>query len=293
MKKRNIILSIVLIIVAAIAIIVTAIVVNVLNEPKVEISFENSNNIPSGELRKVRENLSSAIRKNTTDFDSNKVYQGAATNYNEEVADEMTTASFIVNFDEIRESYFVSVTWPDSNDGSPNLMIACALLDGKYPETPCETEANSSFDIVSYLPYTGLTDAGESYTVNAEYNNDGELYLDIKTDGDAEKTLMAAKSWISGLGFDANELQYFVKADKYIQTNNANTSDENVNQNLPYFLPNMFKVYPVVDNGVVSTIKAEIAGCTDAQTDEAEAQILEYLNAHGINYPVEFEYCAV
>ena len=83
-----------------------------------------------------------------------------------------------------------------------------------------------------------------------------------------------------------------VSSSTHTSAGTADTNDTNVNANLPYFVPNIYKVYPVVDeNNNVVSIKAELSGCTDYQTNPQEEQVMEYLNSKNISYPVEFEYC--
>ena len=291
-----------------IGIVIVAIMVNFLSEPKVRIEFSGNRNIPTGELRDIRERLSGVIEANTENFDGNTVYVGKARDYKEEVDGEFTTATFIVDFDDIKQSYLVTVTWPDPDDGSPNMYISCPILDSKYPETKCVTEANSSTEIISYLPYTGKLADGRKYEMTYNYSNNG-YYITVNVDscGDTkivEEALKEAKNWLGGFGFDLSNYLFFAPTDicngvaskdipySYVIANHATTNDENVNKYLPYFIPGMYNVYPVVDeNNNVTSIQAELSGCTDYQTDPMEEQVHDYLNGYGINYPVEFEYC--
>ena len=278
-------------VVAVIVIVIVAVMFIIGSEPKVEIVFDEKNNIPSGEIKKVREKLVDVIRNNTENFDSTVVYRGIANNYKETSKDKTNTANFVVDFDSISESYKVSVTWPDPNDGSPNIVISCALLDGKYPETKCMTESNSSSDITGYLPYIGEDADGKKYKISAKYDG-GDLYLEIKTNGDAGQAVIAAKKWLNSLNFNPDDYLLYISSKQYLQINHAKTSDANVNKNLPYFMPGVYYVYPVVnDNNQVTSIRARLAGCTDAQTDPEETTVKEYLSSNKINYPVEFEYC--
>ena len=293
---------------AIIVIIVVAVVTNVLSEPKVKIEFPDGYNIPVDELRGVREYLSGVIESNTEDFDKNMVYVGKARDYKEETDGGSTTATFIVDFDDIRQSYSVAVTWPDPDDGSPNIYISCPLLDSKYPETPCVTEANSSTEIVGYLPYKGKLNDRE-YSVDMKYDED-KTYLEIEVDACKDKTilndaLVAVKEWISSVNLNQDDYLYYVLPDicngqailydfetDYVQANHAKTNDENVNKVLPYYIPEIFYVYPLVDeNNNVVSIKAKVPGCYEYQVEPGKEIVQKYLETYGINYPVEFEYC--
>lgn len=291
-----------------VVIIVIAVVSIINSEPKVKIEFGVEENIPAEELRGIREYLSGVIKDNTVDFSSGTIYVGKARKYEEEVYSDSTTATFIVDFDDIRQSYLVTVTWPNPDDGSPNISVSCPILDSKYPETECVTEANSSTDIISYLPYEGMLKNGKKYKVEDNYGNGG-FYLTVSVDacGDTvllEGALEAAKEWITSINLNPDDYLFFVPTSicegiasseipySYIIANHAKTNDENVNKYLPYFIPNMYNVYPVVDeNNNVTKIEAEVSGCTDYQTDPMERAVHDYLDGYGISYPVEFEYC--
>lgn len=284
------------------------IAINIVSEPKVKINFVEKNSIPSNEMMNIRKRMAGVIETNTEDYSDSVVYYGDARDYQEDISDNITTATFIVDFDEIKESYFVTVWWPNLDDDMPNVSISCPIYDSKYPETPCITETNSSLDLVSFLPYTGTLETGEKYEVTAEYNT-GDLYLNIKVDACGSLEIVdaafdAVKRWMTSLNFNPNEYLFYVPTGAcdngtgnglgyyYAQVNHANTNDANVNAALPYFMPGAFKVYPVVDeNNNVTSINAEYVGCTDYQTDPAEDNVTNYLKSKGISYPVNSEYC--
>ena len=292
---------------AIIVIVIVAVASLVGSEPKVRIEFDEKENIPTSELRNIREYLVGVIKSNTTDFDSSIVYVGKAREYNEQVDGNYTTATFIVDFDDIKESYQVEVTWPNPDDGSPNIIISCPIFDSKYPETPCTTESNSSREIMNFLPYVGKLSGGETYTVEGEYD-DGELYLEVVVDSCGDEAILsavleAAKKWITSISLDPDDYLLYVPGDicskdlilievPYIQANHAKTSDENVNKYLPYYIPDAFHVYPVVDSdNNVTSIRAEVPGCFEYQRQPGIEQVTSYLSTAGINYPVEFVEC--
>lgn len=276
---------------AIIIAVVIAIVVIINSEPKVKINFENETGIPGGEIRKIRENLVGVIRENTDDFDESIVYVGNARDYSELPGNIYTTAVFVVDFDEIKESYSVMVTWPDPDDGSPNIVISCPLLNSKYPDTPCVTESNSSKEITGFLPYEGVDTNGDKYKITIGYFA-SEPYLEVATDGDIQAAVDAAKKWVILFNFDPDDYLFYVRSGNYIQVNHARTKDAKVNDNLPYFIPGAYYVYPVVDeNNNVTSLNAELSGCTEYQTDSAESGIEYYLNSKGIDYPINYEYC--
>lgn len=291
----------------AVILIVVISVINIINsEPKVEINFAEKTNIPGKELREIRTILVGVIKRNTENFDGGTIYKGNARDYEESVSGDFTTANFIVDFDEIKESYAVAATWPDPDDGSPNINVSCPLLESKYPETPCSTEINSSSDIVGYLPYEGEVD-GKKYQIVGNYDS-GKFYVEIQVDscGDKallDKVLVAAKQWISSIYLNPDDYLLYIPGDicsktlvpvdpPYIQANHAETNDKNVNKYLPYFIPDAYNIYPVVDeNNDVTSIKAKVPGCYEYQMESGKEFVKEYLKSNGIDYPVEFEKC--
>lgn len=259
---------------------------------KVEITFPEKVSIPSNELKRINGALEGVIRDNTENFNNYSRYRGVARNYNETNNDDSFVADFIVDFDDIEESYKVFVSWSTSDKDDSNITISCPLLQSKYPGTSCVTEVNSSSDIVGYLPYEEILSSGEKYGIVAKYSGIGRLYLEVTTDGNPEQAVLNAREWVESIGFDPNDYLFYIQAQQYVQANHSETNDANVNKNLPYFLPNVYNVYPVTDeNNNVTSINAEIIGCTDYQTAPVEEMITDYLNSKGINYPLNFDEC--
>lgn len=300
---------------AMVVVVVVSIIIIIKSEPNVRIVFQDGENIPAAELRTAREKLAGVIKSNTESYDREVIYEGVARDYEESEAESMnakgkavkvTTATFVVDFDEILESYAVTVSWP-AVDETPNVMVSCPIYDTKYPETPCVTENNSTYEIVSYLPYEGKTSSGRGYEITDGYS-DGELYLEIRVDscGDVtilDEALVAARTFLESRGFNPDEYKLYVPGDictsqaimdtyPYVQANHAKTNDANVNMYLPYFIPDGYNVYPVVDaGGEVKSIYAKIPGCLEYQREPAKEQVMTYLSGYGINYPVEFATC--
>lgn len=276
--------------------------------PKVKIVFAEKNNIPSGEIAKIQTKLIKVVESNTGKLEDFTTYEGNARDYNEEQVAEEYTASFIVDFDDLEESYRVEVTWPDPDDGLPNIRISCALLAGKYPETPCKTESNSSSELINYLPYIGELGTGESYKIVGDYDNE-TFYIEVDVDscGNEElmnKVLTAAQEWLLSINFDPDDYLIYVPGDicasdgmmdkyPYLQANHAKTNDQNVNKFLPYYIPEAYNVYPAVDeNNNVVSIMAKVPGCYEYQMEPGKEFIMGYLGSKGIDYPVEFLECA-
>lgn len=275
--------------------------------PNVKLNFSEKNEIPNSELIKIRSKLSRVIQSNTEDFSNNTIYYGNVRNYKKEKQNDYDMVTFVVDFDELRQSYSVIATWPDYDDGAPNVIISCPIRDTKYPETICKTESNSSSDLTSLLPHTGEIDDGKKYEIIYEYSN-YKPYLEVRVDscGDlnvARDALLSAREWIESMHLNPNDYLFYVPTticdgknyrtlDYYVQANNSNSNDSNVNNKLPYFIPGLIDAYPVVDdNNNVMNIRVELTGCTDYQTDPVENQIRSYLESNKIDYPLVFEYC--
>lgn len=312
--SKNPIKKLAIIIGSFITIIVLISVISIIvSEPKVTISFDTKTSIPDGELKNLRSSLYGIIRDNSENFDSNKTFKGTAKNYEENVSEKSGSASFLVDFEDIKQDYFIRITWPDPNDGSPNFSIDCPI-DSLYPETPCKTETTDSSNIDMYLPHDGTTESGLTYTIVGKFYAD-QYYVEIQANSCGNVSILnealdSAKDWIKTRNINPEDYTFYTptnlcdgeahssaEGDDFIpqyynQVNKADTTDENVNNSLPLFIPDTYNVYPLVDeNKNVTSIKIEIAGCTDFQTKDVEEEILNYLESKNINYPKTFEYC--
>lgn len=196
--------------VIVVGVVVGVVLLNV-DEPNVTIKFDSSVNIPTNELKTARRKLVSVIRDNTVDYNKDIVYEGYARDYTETKNNDITVANFIVDFDDIKESYAVDLSWPNPDDGSPNVFVSCPLLKSKYPNTPCKTEANFSTEITSYLPYYGKLADGKEYKIVAEYYK-GNFCLETQVTSHDENILneavAATKEWVSSIGFNPDDYTY-------------------------------------------------------------------------------------
>ena len=307
-RKQRIVMCIGVVFLMMTIIIITVSIFKSSPNPNVKLNFSEKNEIPNSELIKIRSKLSRVIQSNTEDFSNNTIYYGNVRNYKKEKQNDYDMVTFVVDFDELRQSYSVIATWPDYDDGAPNIIISCSIRDTKYPETICKTESNSSSDLTSLLPHTGEIDDGKKYEIIYKYSN-YKPYLEVRVDscGDLNivgAALLSAKGWIESMRLNPDDYLFYAPTticdnknyrvlDNYIQANHANTNDDNVNLNLPYFIPGLVNAYPVVDNeGNVININVELTGCTDYQTDLVEDQVISYLESKKINYPISFSYCA-
>lgn len=198
-----------------IILVIIAIILTIVLNPgiNVKISFSEKTNIPSSEMERVREKLMTTIRSNTADFNTHIIYEGEAREYNESEAEGTTTANFIVDFDSVQESYLVSVFWPNTDIGAPNIIISCPLFNFKYPSTICNTESNSSLFIDGYLPYIGKTDSGKKYKLDTAYDKNKNMYLAVQVElGESDvvikEALDAAKKWVESIGFEVKDFTF-------------------------------------------------------------------------------------
>ncbi len=296
-----------------IAILSISIIFIIINQPKVNISFPDGTNIPDSELVKIRKVLYGVIKDNSDNFDDKITYEGIAREYQEySNTSEKTTATFIVDFDSIKQSYFITINWPaDKDDDIPNYIIDCPLEKSKYTETKCHTESSSNTNISSFLPHIDKLKSGQEYTIAYKYNNTVP-YIEIQVNSCGNSNILddalaSSKEWIKKINLNPDDYQFYLPSNlcdneaheeinniktEYYTVSSLKTTDENVNKNLPYFIPNLYNIYPITDNeGNVVSIKAELSGCTDYQTEPMEEQVKDYLNTKNINYPLSFDYC--
>lgn len=287
-----------------------------INNSKPNINIDTTGtkiSIPASEMKRVYRKLTSTIEDNSDNFDKNKKYEGVIDQYSEKLSKEKNTATFLVNFDEIKQSYRVNVTWPNAQKMS-DISIMCPLSDSKYPNTPCKTEVNNTSEIVSFLPYYETLESGKFINVTYKYNNNNP-YIEVQIDSCGDTNLInlaidRTKNFLKEHNFNPEDYKIFAPNNLceggaesgsnqptpsetfYISGNRLKTKDENVNNFLPYFVPSRYNVYPTTDkNGNIKSIHAEISGCTAYQATPMEERVRAYLLSHNINYNIEFEYC--
>ena len=287
-----------------------------INNSKSNINIDTTGtkiSVPASEMKRVYNKLSGTIKNNLDDFDENKEYKGTIDQYEEKLGEKKNTATFLVNFDEIKQSYRVNVMWPNAQNMS-DISITCPIQDSKYPDTPCKTEANSTSDISSYLPYYGTLDSGQNYTALYRYTGDKPfIEVDIDSCGDVSLINLALtkfKAFLSEKHFNPKDFNIFAPnslcdggaesssktkstSETFYYTGNPlSTKDQNINNALPFFVPSRYFVYPNTDEqGNITSIHADISGCTAYQATPMEERVKSYLNSHNINYTVEFSYC--
>ena len=143
--------------------------------------------------------------------------------YFEKTEEEITTADFIVDVDDFKQSYLVALAWSDTKEISDAITIRCPTrAQSKFPQSFCKSMYDTTTDaenIEKYPLYKELPievdefDFGARqaihYEIRGQFNQEGELVLTV-VDYSGEQ-LESAKKKLVELGFDPDdyEIKYF------------------------------------------------------------------------------------
>ena len=128
---------------------------------------------------------------------------------------EIKIVSFIVDIDNLQQTYRIVLNWSDTEEVLDNVSIECvSKSESNYPDTECHGMTTSSDSIVYLLPNTLNLKNGQK--VQLEYGfttSDGKdivtIVVDSCGDKDLEKNaLSAAEEWVESQGFDLDEILF-------------------------------------------------------------------------------------
>ena len=143
--------------------------------------------------------------------------------YSEKTEDGVITADFIIDIDDFKQSYLVTMSWSETKEISDAIVIHCPTrAQSKYPESFCKSmydtttivENIENNPLYKELPIEvddfdfGMRQAIH-YEIRGEFNDENELVLTVVdyTGGQFE----SAKAKIKELGFtpEEYEIKYF------------------------------------------------------------------------------------
>ncbi|MBQ6414491.1 hypothetical protein IJI28_02630 [Candidatus Saccharibacteria bacterium] len=128
---------------------------------------------------------------------------------------EIKMVSFIVDIDNLQQTYRIVLNWSDTEEVLDNVSIECvSKSESNYPDTECHGMTTSSESIVYLLPNTLNLKNGQK--VQLEYGfttSDGKDIVTIVVGScgnkDLEKNaLSAAEEWVESQGFDLDEILF-------------------------------------------------------------------------------------
>lgn len=159
-----------------ILILIIATCINWAFQPKQYVSVENENStsIPDANWNGIKNELWYLIQDNVenvsrADIDDAVVREGT---YEEKTENDITTATFLLDIDSLKQTYFITTSWSDKVELSDAMSIDCPPIDQmKYPETECYGMYNNTHSLNLYLPHS----------IMAPHNNEA---VDIFIQGD-------------------------------------------------------------------------------------------------------------
>lgn len=153
----------IVVILQLIVILIIAACVNWAFQPKQYVSVENKNStsIPDANWNGIKNELWYLIQNNVknadrADIDDAVIREGT---YEETTANDITTATFLLDIDSLKQTYFITTSWSDKVELSDALSIDCPPIDQmKYSETVCYGMFNNTYSLDLYLPYVVYPD---------------------------------------------------------------------------------------------------------------------------------------
>lgn len=131
--------------------------VEVVNESETRVPEDRWNGIKNEIWHLVENNVSDLTKAN---IDDAVIRDGT---YEESFENDITTATFLLDIDSLRQTYKVTVSWSDKVELYDAVEINCPPKDQmKYPETVCYGMYNNTYSLDLYLPYAEYPDNNNS-----------------------------------------------------------------------------------------------------------------------------------
>ena len=176
------------------------------------INFDQVSNAPEIYKNGVQDMMGALIGKNEN-IPDDVLYKAVIRDgsYYEEKLSHATTSYFLVDVEELRYSFEVTVSWPSGelpNDDDLGIIIRCPYYtDVIYPETQCIAESPEA-QIERYLPNNYVLAGGHRVHIDKSYFG-GEFQLLVQIDACKNQTLMEealnyANEWIKSIYLDPN-----------------------------------------------------------------------------------------
>ena len=205
------------VIVQVIMILLLVAMVKVFTAEKAHVSIENGDtyvDMPKDAESFISDNIWQVIKNNVLNSDRNDIdvviRDGT---YKETEHDDWIEASFIVDIDELKQSYTVNTGWSKDKSVVYEVVVDCPPVElMKYKETVCVGTFNDSGSLNLYLPYSVYPDdytEGEDEAMAPEIYIDGdeaEKNIDIMVSiCDAENFKNKAMDYLKTLPINLNE----------------------------------------------------------------------------------------
>ena len=125
-------------------------------ESHVEIVNENDTAVPDERWQGIKNEMWYLIQNNVSDversdIDDVVIREGT---YEESTENDITTATFLVDIDSLKQTYLITVAWSDKVELYDYMTVNCPPQNQmKYPETVCYGMYNNTYSLDLYLPY--------------------------------------------------------------------------------------------------------------------------------------------
>lgn len=182
-------------------------------QPHVEIVNRNETSIPDDRWQGIKNEIWYLIQNNVSnvtrsDIDDAVIRDGT---YEEITENEITTATFLLDIDSIKQTYYITVSWSDTVAIYDYMTVNCPPQNEmKYPDTVCYGMYNDTYSLDLYLPYAVYSNSSDDDTsVAPDYYISGDenaKTIDIMVSVcDAEKFKQEATDYLNSTPIKLSE----------------------------------------------------------------------------------------
>lgn len=133
-------------------------------ETHVEVINENDTAIPDDRWAGVKNEVWYLVKNNVADVSQSAIDDAVIREgtYEETTNNDITTATFLLDIDSLKQTYAITVSWSDKEVLSDYVKVDCPPQSKmKYPETVCYGMYNNTYSLSLYLPYGVSPDDAE------------------------------------------------------------------------------------------------------------------------------------
>ena len=179
---------------------------------------DNNSSIPSD----IRSNISEQIfyllvNNQLASEDMNPVEATIrAESYNETTEGNNTEAVFLVDIEELKQTFDVKVYWSNDGEIPNNIAIECPKKQFViYEGEKCLGMSTTHKTLEQYLPYTSTLSTGEKYAVYSTVNKSGEAIIEIAVNSCGnneviEKARDDVDEWLKENDFKSTDYEFSI-----------------------------------------------------------------------------------
>lgn len=130
-------------------------------ETHIEVVNENDTAIPDERWRGIKNEIWHLIKNNVSDVSQSAIDDAVIREgtYEETMNNDITTATFLLDIDSLKQTYAITVSWSNKEVLSDYMSIDCPPQSKmKYSETVCYGMYNNTYSLSLYLPYGASPD---------------------------------------------------------------------------------------------------------------------------------------